>query len=1089
MSTKFFTNSDNNTLLQKLTGVFESNENITLFDIVTGYFRASGYFSVMPYLERLKHIRIIVGMELDNLTYYMNTQGTTLTKLTHQNVVSFWQEEHLLADIQSNAHYGGKYENAIKQFIKDIQDQKIVLRVHPSKRLHSKIYIFYPEGFNQHKYGSVITGSSNFTQYGIGSAPNSNYEFNVQLNDYDDVRFAIDEFEKLWQESVEVTPADVADVESRSYLAKKSITPYELYLKFLIEYFSHQVEFDPNSITDLPRGVLRLDFQLDAVNQGLDLLHKHNGFFLSDVVGLGKTIIATLIARELVQTTSKRAYILIVAPPSLQNTWKNEIKRFKMETTTDFISSGSLHKLTPNSKKYSIVIVDEAHKFRNDTSKGYSHLQAICKTPFEGKAKKVLLVTATPLNNRPNDLFNQLLLFTDGYNIESYRKEINNCYKDIVDNYKLQDDISINSLLTLPIISDTLPIKTPQELYQDIRDKIITQYMIRRTRSDLTTSKRYLNDLKKQGVNFPKVNPPISVFYNLNTDLKELYERSVKSIRQGLTYVRYSMRDYLKSEQERKLYGSLAYARPLVGIMKSLLLKRMDSSFYAFRCTLDSFFKGIKKVRDMIDNNAITIDTTHDLPQSEELNDELNEELIPTNAQTRQSKTYSTDDFKSEFFNKVEKDYILLRELINQWNNLTQDPKVEKCLSLMPKLLNKQQNPQQKVIIFSESADTATYLYEQFRDRFKTLMVTSANRREKSPVVSSNFDAAIPQAQQRNDYQVLITTDVLAEGVNLHRSNTVLNYDTHWNSTKLLQRIGRVNRIPSSLKNIFIYNFYPPEEINEELKLIQVAEIKLQSLHSTLGEDSQVYSSDEVVESFALYDDKSKVKTDPTLPFLEEIRQFRENKPDEYNRIKNSPNKIRNAVRYPRYAGQTLTFIRNNNQSSRRFYMVSADNDVKEVSFITAVNLLKEASAKRPATVDSKLHSQQVNAAKHQFLSDIRTQEIKQSQFATSLSPSELSAIRFIQVIGRQTDNQQQKEKLQMIANYIKDKKYRRLHIEINKTRDEVKNQPLNTREKAQAILNRFEKDYSYTQQVEPSAKTQTRSEDITVIISQSYVQ
>lgn len=282
MSTKFFTNEGQNTLLNKFKGVFENNKDIELFDALVGYFRASGYFKIRPFLEDVPKIRILVGINVDKILSHYHSKGLLFQGDANQTLIEFINE--LKKDIQT-ADYNKEVENGIIQFVDDIATKKIEVKAHPHRKLHAKIYIFRPENWNEHKPGNVITGSSNLTEAGLGGEDNYNYEFNVILRDFEDVKFATEEFDRRWKEGIAILPIDVSKVKKETYIYD-NFTPFEVYIKFLIEYFGKSVEFDPNSVADLPQGFKRLTYQIDAVNQGFELLRKHNGFFLADVVGL-----------------------------------------------------------------------------------------------------------------------------------------------------------------------------------------------------------------------------------------------------------------------------------------------------------------------------------------------------------------------------------------------------------------------------------------------------------------------------------------------------------------------------------------------------------------------------------------------------------------------------------------------------------------------------------------------------------------------------------------------------------------------------------------------------------------------------------
>jgi len=298
MTTKFFTNQDGNTLYKKFDGIFK-NTQVNNFDSLVGYLRASGYFAIRKYLENVPKVRILVGINVDNIIKKYHQVGLEFESNSEKALEEL--KQHLKKDIQ-HSDYDKNIEEGILHFVKDVISGKIEIAAHPSKTIHAKIYIFKPKNFNEHNSGSVISGSSNLSATGIGTLPESNYEFNVELKDFDDVNFASQEFNKLWQEAIDILPVDeikknIISLIDETYL-NESITPYELYYKLLIEYFGESVNFDPSSVTDIPKKYKRLDYQADAVNEGFELLKKHNGFFLSDVVGTGKTLISTLVAKK-----------------------------------------------------------------------------------------------------------------------------------------------------------------------------------------------------------------------------------------------------------------------------------------------------------------------------------------------------------------------------------------------------------------------------------------------------------------------------------------------------------------------------------------------------------------------------------------------------------------------------------------------------------------------------------------------------------------------------------------------------------------------------------------------------------------------
>jgi HKD family nuclease len=289
MSTKFFTNEAENTLIKKIEGIFKYR-NIHFFDALVGYFRASGYFRIRKFIEEASEIRILVGINIDNLINEASQQGLLFDPNAEKAQTEFFKE--IKKNIQE-AEYDKEVEEGMLQLISDIVTGKLQIKVHPKQNIHAKIYIFKEKEKHEHGYGSVITGSSNLTNAGLSN----NFEFNVELRDNSDIDFATETFEKLWNESIPIAEEYIEKLQKETYL-NDTYTPYEVYLKFLIEYFGRSIEFDPNSITDLPKGFKRFSYQIDAVNDGFAKMMKHDGFFLADVVGLGKTVVATIIAKK-----------------------------------------------------------------------------------------------------------------------------------------------------------------------------------------------------------------------------------------------------------------------------------------------------------------------------------------------------------------------------------------------------------------------------------------------------------------------------------------------------------------------------------------------------------------------------------------------------------------------------------------------------------------------------------------------------------------------------------------------------------------------------------------------------------------------
>lgn len=1039
MSTKFFTNQDSNTLLNKFKGIFEHNTDIENFDALVGYFRASGYFKVRPFLENVPFIRILVGIDVDKILAKYQSKGLLFQGDANQTLIEFLTE--IKSDIQ-DADYNQEIEEGILQFIEDIATQKIEIKAHPSKKLHAKIYIFKPKGWNEHKSGTVITGSSNLTENGLGGTDNFNYEFNVQLNEYDDVKFATEEFERLWIEGITILPVEINKVKKETFL-NDTFTPFEVYIKFLIEYYGKSVEFDPNSVTDLPEGFKKLSYQVDAVNEGYKLLEKHNGFFLSDVVGLGKTVVGTLIAKKFFYSNDFPAHIsniLIIVPPALKENWEETLDKFQLHNYK-IVTNGSLHKIM-DAEKYDLIIVDEAHKFRNDTAEAYNELQKICKTKTKRRLKdgskadkKVMLISATPLNNRPEDIANQVYLFQDSKDSSLEVSNLQHFFRKHIDDYKK--------------LKDNPDIKMVQEgvkvIYKEIREKVIQPLTVRRTRSDLNEHDLYKNDLDEQGIVFPDIEKPKKIFYELDDELDALYDKTMLLLsheKHGIKYLRYQAIRYLKADKKSKYKNADVASQALAKLMKTLLVKRIDSSFHAFKQSLNRFTIATEAMTKMFEKGTVFIAPNLNVNEyvMEEREDELLTKMIAMQATDPTIEICSADDFIAGFSEGLIRDFEILTELNSLWQKVNQDPKLDEFIRrLDTELLQKEINPAQKLVVFSESKETTTYLVKKLKEKGREdiLEIHSDNRDKLKLTIRENFDANIPREQYKNDFNIIIATEVLAEGVNLHRSNVVLNYDTPWNSTRLMQRIGRVNRIGSVAPKVYIFNFYPTAKVNSDIELEKKAIMKLQAFHSALGEDSEIYSPDEETQSFGLFEKDVDEDKDEKLGFLMELRKFKSESPELFRKIQNMPLRARVGRKDRLKNNSTICFIRNQRRDA--FYLVKPDKTFEELSFVeTAKEFYAVASEQGIPLHDS--HHEQVSQAITDFHEKIQ-QEIASTQVVdTTQGPNEKKALAYLDgFLTFPFASEQEKKLIKAAKQAIKLGRFQKLQRDVNKLKRDTK--------------------------------------------------
>lgn len=1047
MPTKFFTNQDNNSLLKKFEGVFTNIDSIRYFDALVGYFRTSGYFKVRAFLDKIPKIRILVGINVDQLIKKYHDKGQLYIDNPEETKADFLEE--IIKNIQE-ADYDEVTEKGILQFIDDLINGKIELRAHPKKKIHAKVYIFRPASFNEYAPCEVVTGSSNLTDAGLGANPESNYEFNVSLRDYEDVKFATEEFERLWNESVPILHAEAEAIRKKTYL-RDDFTPFELYIKMLIEYFGKRVEYDPYNIDMLlPDKYMRLKYQSDAANQGYAIMMKHNGFILADVVGLGKTIIACMVIKKFIYENGTHSKILIVVPPALEANWRRTAEDFQIKNHFEFITLGSLHKILnednysySNADKFDLVVVDESHKFRNDYTEMYLALQEICKKPRSRPSengdtrKKIILISATPLNNRPQDIENQLYLFQDKRNstlenirnLQDYFKPLNEQYKKLA-------------------AEKTLNIKKLKSLFQKLRDDVVEPLVIRRTRTDIEKNKEYLDDMKSQGIVFPKVDDPISLFYELDGKLATLFYETVSLITgldeygnetDGLGYYRYRAIEFLANEEDKKIYGNVkSISGRLSTIMKTLLVKRLESSFFAFTQSINRFQRAIDNMIEMFENDRVFV--APDLDINKLLEEGLSYDQIEAkiNEKGGNNKEFKKSAFDKKFIALLKSDKEKVDDLALRWSKVKKDPKLEAFSDKLKTefFKSKKHNPSGQLVIFSESKETAEQLSEQIKKNFKfrALTVSAENRKTVENILRENFDANLEEEKWKSDYDIIITTEVLAEGINLHRSNLIVNYDVPWNATRLMQRIGRVNRIGSRAEQIFVYNFYPSAHGDEQIKLVNNALRKLQSFHTAFGEDNKIFSLLEEKGDGALFGNKIQKEESEILNYLNELRDFKKKHPKRFAEISKIPNKARcgrkaderhqltlmeaetGEINYP-LQNTSLTYLKSENHPGI-FCLITPDFNIIELNFLQAVKVYKAEEAEKAVPLHSQ-HYEQTEKGLDYFKSE-KNQENVQTISRKNLSPAENKAITNINAIIKVAPTEQKRMALQRALDLIK---------------------------------------------------------------------
>lgn len=699
MSTKFFNNIET-TLMDKFHGIASAMANFDIFHAVVGYFRSSGYSQLRKELSSTQEIKILVGINIDNL--FRQSQANGKLFFGDRDATLEQYAATFLRDVRE-AEYDSDVDTGILQFCTDIADGHLQLRIHPTQNLHAKFYLCLPQNHNEHSDGWVIMGSSNLSAQGLGITEPPRYELNVAMKDFDDVHYCEEEFQRLWDEAIPVTMEDINLIIKKTHLAPEEQlpTPYELYMRMLIDHFGNQVEDD--FIPLLPDGYDNFTYQRDAVVQGYDMMMRHGGCFIADVVGLGKTVVAAMIAQRFIAANGNDTRILVAFPPAVRSNWEETFRDFGLKNRySHFVSNGSLDKVIDGSDNYSLpgyydlIIVDEAHNFRHDNNGNYDLLQRICKSARLNKGnvkggKRVLLLSATPLNNTPEDIKNQLLLFQDTARCTlDGIGNINDTFAPWIKEFKSL--MSRRRTLSAEYLTSHI-----DNINQELRHKVLEKVMVRRTRSNIQHEPRYANEIQ-----FPQLLDPIDRTYRMPTEVLKLFVETYKILvdtpttnlkeidgelfdGSGLRYARYRAVEYCPKYRVPSGQRAKQMADSLASIYQTHMVKRLESSFEAFKKSLHTLLEATRGMIKMFEEDKVIIAPDLNIKKLQAEGMELDAilELAMGKGYDPDEITFKASDFLPDFLPMLEYDAALLEGLCDRWENVKADPKLNLFIELL----------------------------------------------------------------------------------------------------------------------------------------------------------------------------------------------------------------------------------------------------------------------------------------------------------------------------------------------------------------------------------------------------------------------
>ncbi len=711
------------TLEQALKNTLSQTDRV---DILTAYFYFSG-FSLLAEELKDKHIRILVGKTVDpnavdelsaaiktypnvDLNAYQNKKHYSMNRSQRkkeytESFIKLFNKSSLSEEFDST-------ESQAMQtvFESKLRDGTLEIRM-TSEDNHAKTFILTNKlefSANGDSKGVVFMGSSNFTYSGLTGQGELDHRF----SDNQDYEKYIQHFNRLWNDSnaIDIQTSDsnddfIIEIEKRLWIHSKP-DPYKIYIRILHELYYQTDEETlkaPDTISDGKFTNLR--YQLDAIRSGIDCINKNNGVIVADVVGLGKSIIAAAIAHNL---DIHRTFV--ITPPHLIQQWNDYVQDFGIRGA--IVESGGkieqLHQRYATSDQPALFIIDEAHRYRNELTDDYQYLHQLTRSNANNK---VILLTATPYNNRPQDLFAMVKLFqTPSRSTIHSVDNLSLRFHELIAEYRSLEKKGKKEM-TAKVKKDL------QKLSQELR-LLIEPIIIRRSRIDLREIKEYADDLMTQHISFPEVEGPLLIEYDLGNIREQYINTLVKLTKSaeegGFIGARYMSATYLQdkakfSKEYSRFFDETDLGqsqRNLAAFMKRLLVMRFESSKYAFQSTLSNIIQSHQNIIKWWERGYVPILKKGNLQAPDELN--VDELLVQIDLANKGD--YDVDKIKrvavpvpvdlfgsgeitlNSFIVDVKNDLRLLMEIYDEWfadNTIGHDPKLEKVESEITRLLKK----------------------------------------------------------------------------------------------------------------------------------------------------------------------------------------------------------------------------------------------------------------------------------------------------------------------------------------------------------------------------------------------------------------
>ena len=883
----------------------------SLVSIVSAYFTIYAYDALSKELDQIQQLRFLFGEprfiasldpeKTDKKSFKIEDEGLELTNRLQQKEVA-------------------------RRCAEWVRNKVDIRSIRQAGLLHGKLY-----HIDDTRREHALLGSSNFTLRGLGRANTPNIELNLVVDGDRDRTDLKQWFDDIWHDDALVS--DVKE-EVLRYLEQLYVnhapefiyfkTLYHVFERFLSAQVADALLFEQTAIVDSKIWQTLFDFQRDGAKAAIHKINAYNGCILADSVGLGKTYTALAVIKYYELRNHR---ILVLCPKKLRDNWTNYLAQNNSELNP-FLSdrfaytvlshtdlsrdSGKVDGIdlaTLNWGNFDLIVIDESHNFRNDlksrrkqdgTFTRKSRYERLMEDIIRSGVKtKVLLLSATPVNNDLQDLRNQLYLVTEGHDdvfsqslgIHSIKSTLNAAQKSFVA-WQQAENKDISELL------DRLSAS-----FFTLLDEVT----IARSRRHI--EKYYRAEMAKIG-QFPKRNKPQAIYSEIDSQgdfvsydtLSAEIDNYQLSLYRPSIYVLEAFKAHYDAHSEYH-FSQAAREKYLIGMMKVNFLKRLESSVYAFAITMQRTVSKIDKLEKKLKDFQQTQDSkvadilTEDFVAADEEDDELTEAVQVGSKLKYHIKHLDIARWLADLAQDKQQLSVLMKAA--QAVVPARDAKLAKLKTIIQ---NKVQQPttdkdgqiNRKVIVFCAFADTADYLYQQLESWVRKLgvhiaLVSGGSYPNRCTFGKADFAQILtnfsPRAKQRDkmnsmpqdkEIDILIATDCISEGQNLQDCDLLVNYDIHWNPVRIIQRFGRIDRIGSHHAEIQLINFWPTPDLNQYINLKSRVEARMALVDLTATAEDNILQAENLSE-FMLndlsYRDKQLLRLKDEVLDLEDFNE------------------------------------------------------------------------------------------------------------------------------------------------------------------------------------------------------------------------